>query len=71
MGRGNSFIRKKNIMKRLRQCKTNDINKNYRKMQKNQFKSNFPTKQETIISLYTVFFTELLRNLSEYQCNQR
>lgn len=59
MGRGNSIIRKTNIMKRLRQCKTNDIKKNYRKMQKNQFKSNFPTKQETIIYVYTVFFTEL------------
>lgn len=57
-GWGNSFI-KTNIMKLPQQCDKNAMNKNYRKMQKNQFKNNFPTKQETIITLYTVSFIEV------------
>lgn len=57
-------------MRLLWQCERNDMDKSYRKMQKKQFKNNFPMKQETIFSLYTVFFIELLRNLLEHQCNK-
>lgn len=52
-------------MKLPRQCERNVMNKNYRKMQKNQFKTTFPRNKKQSL-LYTLY---LLSRYKEIHLN--